>query len=512
MSAEEQRPLLEEHDRQRYDRLTPAVLSTVVGPPTTSHKIIRSSSIQGINSPAQVYSDGGGSQHGQPTHENRFHDRRHSLAIEPDHGGPHLSAPISYAHRASTIATPLDARNAPLPALRSGSFTEKSFLGLPSWDEPGREPGIQDLDSLGSTFEPSTDVKITVYDYGPNSASYENVEPNMLGKFLIKERPKSTVVRWIEMEGLDSRCVQILANRFGFNNLQMEDVFQVPQRPKVDHYPANIFVVLNMLKPGDIVGEGQLRVEQVSLFILSDTVITVSETVKSSPSSSIPEFGFPQAIKSRKTRTDNDVWRLVRERIFDPTLSVRKNDASYLAYALIDAIVDRAFPILEQYQAALENVDDKVLRNPSPEIIRSIHCLERELMVIKRIIQPTLGLTEKLVKTEHVCITSLSQIHLQDVRDHLIQIIDIIENFRDFGARMRELAESMISHRLNEIMKVLTLISTIFIPLSFVAGVYGMNFQNFPEIHWEYGYAYFWCVVFSVVTTMLLYFRQKRWL
>eukprot|EP00741_Cyanophora_paradoxa_P013209 tig00000178_g12760.t1 len=281
-------------------------------------------------------------------HDDHAHGRRHSVASSAAEEAEHHAAmpPASYSRwgffsrstpegggsghsPGRTHTTPWGRRDFNHHGhAHHGSFTEKSFMGLPSWDEPGREPGIDDLEELDRSAGAEANCAITVFEYGPDGAKEETVAPGLLAKYLSREKSEGTVVRWIRVDGLDKYTMQILSQRFGFNDLQTEDVFQVPQRPKVDLYGNNVFVVANLLKPGDTVGTNSLRIEQVSLFLVNDAVITVREHM---PPPSGEGAGPVPPSSSRRARVDADVWRLIRERIFDPTSSLRLNDASFLA-------------------------------------------------------------------------------------------------------------------------------------------------------------------------------------
>jgi magnesium transporter len=292
------------------------------------------------------------------------------------------------------------------------------------------------------------------------------------------------------VDGLsDLGVVRALAEKYHLHPLAIEDVLHVPQRPKVQaydevgDYQARVFIIVKMME----LREGQLLTEQVSLFVGHRTVLTFQET-------------------------PGDVWDPIRQRVRTAGSRLRLNDASFLAYSLIDAVVDQAFPILEHFGDRLELLEDMVLQRPTPEAIQEIHRLKRELLILRRAMWPTREVVQRLHREPHECFSSVTQTYLRDVYDHAVQIIDILETYREMATGLTETYMTAISIRMNEIMKVLTVIGTIFIPLTFLAGVYGMNFQFFPEIHWKWGYALFWAISLGVAGTMLAWFRRRGWL
>jgi magnesium transporter len=207
-----------------------------------------------------------------------------------------------------------------------------------------------------------------------------------------------------------------------------------------------------------------------------------------------------------------DVWSPVRQRVRTPGSALRLNDASFLAYSLIDAIVDEAFPILEHFGDRLEDLEDVVLQRPSPDVIQEIHRLKRELLLVRRAMWPMREVLSKLQRDPHECFSEMTRTYMRDVYDHAVQAIDIVETYREVAGGLTETYMTAISVRMNEVMKVLTVIGTIFIPLTFFAGVYGMNFEYLPEFKWRYGYPMFWGVSLVTAGAMLAWFRRRGWL
>jgi magnesium transporter len=331
-------------------------------------------------------------------------------------------------------------------------------------------------------------TRITCIDYSADR--HELQEVTNLAEFISRHRPEWSAVRWINVDGItDLGVVRAIAEKYHLHPLAIEDVLHVPQRPRVvayeeaNGYQARLFVIVRMLD----LREGQLLTEQVSLFVGHRTVITFQES-------------------------PGDVWDPIRERLKTAGSRLRSTDASFLAYSLIDAVVDQAFPILEHFGDRLELVEDMVLRRPTSESFQEIHRLKRELLLLRRAMWPMREVVQRLAREPHECFSQVTQTYLRDVYDHAVQIIDILETYREMASGLTETYMSAISNRMNEIMKVLTIIGTIFIPLTFLAGVYGMNFHHFPELEWRWAYPAFWGICLVTAVGMVSWFRRRGWL
>jgi magnesium transporter len=353
--------------------------------------------------------------------------------------------------------------------------------------KPGAAAGIEPHE-LPVRSEAASAARITCIDYCADR--YEMQEVADLSGFIAQHRPAWSAVRWINVDGLsDLGVVRALAEKYHLHPLAIEDVLHIPQRPKVQEYDevadyqARLFIIVRMME----LREGQLLTEQVSLFVGHHTVLTFQET-------------------------PGDVWDPIRQRVRTPGSRLRTTDASFLAYSLIDAVVDQAFPILEHLGDRLELLEDMVLQRPTPEAIQEIHRLKRELLILRRAMWPTREVVQRLQREPHECFSAVTQTYLRDAYDHTVQIIDILETYREMASGLTETYMTAISIRMNEIMKVLTVIGTIFIPLTFLAGVYGMNFQFFPELHWKWSYAVFWGICAVTAGAMLAWFRRRGWL
>jgi magnesium transporter len=345
---------------------------------------------------------------------------------------------------------------------------------------PGTAPGIESIANIG-TPPPSGTTNIRAIDVSPEKV--EAIDFPDVDQFLQKGRPSWSIVRWIDIRGLHPYVVNQIKERFGFHTLAAEDVLRTNQRPKVEEYENCLFVVQRMI----MLNQNQLHNEQVSFFLFADTLITFQET-------------------------EGDVWDGVRSRLEKSTARLRKNDPSYLLYALLDAVVDHCFPILERYGEQLEELEGEVMGQPSTDTQRRIQKIKRELAVLRRVTWPTREILNFLERGESPLVSSFSKTYMRDVSDHTVQIIEIIETYRENASGLNDLYMSVISNRMNEIMKVLTIMASLFIPVTFVAGVYGMNFEYIPELAWQYSYPVFWGCCISIVGFLLFYFYRKGWI
>lgn len=375
---------------------------------------------------------------------------------------------------------------------------------------PGEAPGIEHDELLiqparTDSFEQIT-ARITCIDYCPAKVSIEEI-PN-LADFLAHHRPEWSVVRWISVEGLtDLASIHALATKYDLHPLAIEDLMHVNQRPKIEsfggeesEFRARLFIVateLSLQKDTQRLahdGQSSLRLHhtQVSIFLGHSTVLTFQE---------------------RKSEQEGGgVWDGIRQRIKSKGSRLRTNDASFLAYSLLDALVDCCFPILEHFGDRAEELESRILEGPPRGILNEIHQFKRDLLLLRWAIWPMREVVSFLQRESHECISDTTRIYLSDLYDHVIQIIDIVETYREVASDLAETYMSSISNRMNEIMKVLTLIGTIFIPLTFLAGVYGMNFHFFPELDQPWAYPAFWLVCVFLASLMIVFFKRRDWL
>lgn len=326
------------------------------------------------------------------------------------------------------------------------------------------------------------DVHITVIDY--DEGHLQEIEIKTIEQcFPFKD--KSTVT-WINIEGLhQSDIIESLGDCFGLHPLVMEDILNTDQRPKVEDYKDYLYIVLKMLH--NVKGP-EIVTEQISLILNPNFVISFQEGI------------------------EGDVFSPVRERLRGGKGRIRGMGADYLAYSLIDAIVDNYFSILEGIGERIEDIEEEVVTNPQKGTVHSIHELKREMIFLRKAVWPLREVISTLQRGDSPLIKNTTAVYLRDVYDHTIQVIDAIETSRDMLSGMLDIYLSSISNRMNEIMKFLTIIGTIFIPLTFIVGIYGMNFQFMPELKWQYGYFAVMVFMFAISIIMLFYFKKKRWL
>ncbi len=325
-------------------------------------------------------------------------------------------------------------------------------------------------------------VRITVIDYDEKCFQEKRAD-RVEDCFQFKSTPTIT---WINIDGLhDVKVVEDLGAHYDLHPLTLEDILHTGQRPKFEDLDSYLFAVLLMLRFDD---ESQTVVsEQVSVVLGSNFVISFQENV-------------------------GDVFEQIRDRLRNAKGRIRKMGADYLMYTLLDAVVDNYFGILEKFGERIEVLEEELIGDPSESILQKIHDLKQEMIFLRRSVWPLRELIGGLERSESKLIEDSTDVYLRDVYDHTIQVIDTVESFRDTVAGMLDIYLSSLSNRMNAVMKVLTIIATIFIPLTFIAGVYGMNFVNMPELKWRWGYPAVWVVMLTVAGLMVLYFKRKKWL
>jgi len=325
-------------------------------------------------------------------------------------------------------------------------------------------------------------VRITVMDY--DEQNFEEKEVRSIEEcFPFKSTP---TVTWINIDGIHNvEVIEKLGKEFEMHPLILEDILDTGQRPKCEDLERYIFIVLKML--GYDEKKDVVTAEQVSLVLGSNFVISFQECV-------------------------GDVFEQIRERIRGAKGRIRKMGADYLAYVLIDTVVDNYFVILEKLGERIESIEEELVAEPDEKTLHQIHSVKREMISLRKSIWPLREVVNGLQRTESALVADTTSVYLRDVYDHTIQVIDTIESFRDTVSGMVDIYLSSISNRMNAVMKVLTIIATIFIPLTFIAGVYGMNFKYMPELGWRWSYPLVWLIIIIVGGCMLVYFRKKKWL
>lgn len=332
------------------------------------------------------------------------------------------------------------------------------------------------------------DVTITIIDYSEDHvdslviASIKDCKPYL-------ENPSKT---WIKVEGLhDIEKLKSIWSYFNLHPLIQEDIVNTHQRPKVEQYENCIFVVMRMLQYSE---EHQaIDSEQISIILGSNYVLSFQET-------------------------DRSAFHPVIERLKILKSRIRTLGPDYLAYTLIDNVTDHYFSLLNALGEQLEITEDALMDDPDEDTFQQIHSLRKQVIFTRKSIWPTRDMLNSIIRDDSELINESTKIYLRDVYDHMIQIIDNIENYRDIILGMHDMYMSHVSNRMNEVMKVLTIIATIFIPLTFIAGIYGMNFNteispyNMPELSWYYGYPIFLGIMIVVAALMVIYFKRKDWI
>ncbi|MBU4075378.1 MAG: magnesium/cobalt transporter CorA [Euryarchaeota archaeon] len=325
-------------------------------------------------------------------------------------------------------------------------------------------------------------AKIKILDYDENQ--FKEVEAKTIEEcFPFKEKPTIT---WINIDGLHQvDIIEKIGKNFDFHPLLLEDILNTEQRPKIEVFENHIYIVLKMLYYNEKINE--INTEQISIIFGQNFVISFQER-------------------------EGDVFNPIRDRIRTSKGRIRKMGADYLAYTLMDSIVDNYFTILEKIGEDIEDVEESMITNPTPKTLHAIHLLKRKMISLRKSVWPLREVVSALERSESSLIHPSTRIYLKDVYDHTIQVIDTVETFRDVLSGMLDVYLSSISNKMNEVMKVLTIIATIFIPLTFIAGVYGMNFEYMPELKWQLGYPAIWFVMIIIGISMMVYFRKKKWI
>lgn len=350
------------------------------------------------------------------------------------------------------------------------------------YDVPGSMPGT--LRIPANALPPV----IGLIDYNEQKAVRLQVEtPEECAPYLDTDS-----VSWVDVKGLGSEDVlQRIGKVFGLHPLVLEDVVNVPQRPKVEEYDDQLLIIARMVTPKK--SGNSFHQEQVSLILGQHYLLTVQEE---------PEF---------------DCFGAVRDRIRTGKGTIRERGADYLAYAILDSIIDGFFPVLEIYGEDIEELEDAVVASPTHQTLERIHLLKRELLTLRRAIWPMRDAINALIRDGNPLISEEVRIYLRDCYDHTVQVLDMVETYRELASSLMDVYLSSISNKMNEIMKVLTVISTIFIPLTFVAGIYGMNFNtetsplNMPELNWYWGYPLCLAVMLGIAIGLIYFFKRKGW-
>ena len=303
---------------------------------------------------------------------------------------------------------------------------------------------------------------------------------------IIFHQSEEHIVDWYDIRGLhDTRLIELIGKTFDIHPLVLEDVANIHQRPKYEEYEKGNFIVLRSLTFEK--ESNEVKTEQVSIYFMKGLIITFQEA-------------------------ETDLFSLVRERIRAGSGRIRNHGTDYLSYAIIDTLVDHYLIVLDEFEEVIEDLEDRLLTNPDNTIRSSIHHLKKELLVVRKSISPLREAISKFAKTDNPLVEERTTLFIRDLYDHTIQIMDMVETYRDTLNGLQDLYLSEISFKMNQVMQVLTVITTIFVPLSFLAGLYGMNFEYMPELKFKYGYFVLLAIMLIVVIGTLALFRRRNWI
>jgi magnesium transporter len=304
----------------------------------------------------------------------------------------------------------------------------------------------------------------------------------------VQKLPKASKssIQWLNIDGLhDIELIRTIGEKYGFHSLLLEDILNTSGRPKVDEIKDAMLLVVKMLHYDE--KKKSLEIEQVSMALGDTYLVTFQETPL-------------------------DVFNAVRERIHSGKTRIRERSADYLVYALLDAIVDSYLDVLQRLGERIHDLEASLMSNGDSTTLEEIFSIKQDVLVIQQITWPLEEIVRSCMRSESPVVSEELEPYLRDLEDHARQVNETIETFRMMLSGMQDTYMSMVSNKMNEIMKTLTLISTIFIPLTFVTGVYGMNFEHMPEITWENGYLFTWSIMLGIGAIMVVYFKGRRWL
>jgi magnesium transporter len=361
--------------------------------------------------------------------------------------------------------------------VKKESRSLKRFIKRPT-KKPGTAPGT--LISVGDRKADTS--RVTIIDYDPDCFLEKDITA-IEEALPLKALP---TVTWINIDGLhDLELIEAVGRHFDIHPLTLEDIVNTGHRPKIEEFDDYIFIVFKMLYYDAAMQH--IESEQVSLVLGSNFLISFQEV-------------------------HGDVLTPVRERIKKGKGRIRNSGSDYLAYALIDAVVDHYFIILEVFGEKIEALEQALLTDPTPASLQHVYALKRDIIFMRKQVWPIRELLNRLIKEESSLIDSAVRVFFNDIYDHTIHVIDTIESFRDVLSGLLDIYLSTVSNKMNEVMKVLTIIATIFIPLTFIAGIYGMNFEFMPELKWRYAYPVLWTLLIVIFIGMVAWFKRRKWL
>lgn len=300
---------------------------------------------------------------------------------------------------------------------------------------------------------------------------------------------ESDNVTWVHVQGHPTEAVlRKLGDLFHLHPLALEDVLNTGQRPKIEPFTDQLFVVMSL----PLIIEDLVEVHQISFFLNAKFLVSFCEV-------------------------ESPIFQPVVKRLRSDGSRLRDRGSDFLLYSLIDVVIDQGFPVLESFGLQLEAMEEQVLLDPDTSALEDIHAFKRELIMLRHMLWPQREVINRLLHDDHTLIQESTMVYLRDCYDHSIHVMEMLELYRDMTSGLLDVYLSSISNRMNEVMRVLTVIATIFIPLTFIVGIYGMNFDrtasnwNMPELSWPYGYIFVWAVMFAIVVSMLVFFRRRKW-
>lgn len=340
----------------------------------------------------------------------------------------------------------------------------------------GTPPGTLIYNGLETTAS----VKITLIEYN----EFEFFEREFYDFNDCTKHIKDNMIKWINVEGVhDTELVEKIGKLYDIHPLTLEDIVQIDQRPKFEDYEHYLLAIMKM-----ILYETEVHSEQLSMVLVKNTVISFQE----------PQGG--------------DAFDIIRNRLRQAKGRVRKHGADYLFYALMDAVVDYYFVTIEKIGDKVAKIEEEIITEPKQESLIELYKLKREVIYLRKQVWPLRDMLSNLLRSESDYISPNTQLFFRDLQDHTMRIIDTVENYRDLLSGIMDIYLSTNANKMNEVMKVLTIMSSIFIPVTFIAGVYGMNFEYMPELKSPYGYAGVWIVMLSVMGGLVIYFKKKKWM
>ncbi len=345
------------------------------------------------------------------------------------------------------------------------------------YHQPGSVPGTIIVD------ENAPPPIIFLIDYNPTNVTSKQIKtPEECAVYLNTES-----VSWVDVQGLgNADILQRLGKVFDLHPLVLEDVVNVVERPKLEDHEDQLLIIARMVVPTERVCG--FHNEQVGFVLGKNYLLTVQE------------------------ESEHDCFDGVRARLRNNKGIIRKYKADYLAYALLDAVVDGFFPVLERYGERLEELEEEVMVNPNRQTLQQIYQIRRELLQLRRAIWPQRDVINSLIRDGYELISEEVRIYLRDCYDHAVQVMDMVETYRELASGLMDVYLSAVNNRMNEVMKLLTVVSTIFIPLTFIAGVYGMNFEHMPELKFPWGYPICLAAMAAIAVGLVLFFWRRGWL